>query len=297
MKLHEPLGPQQAPPEHAIPLTGLPTDAMFEKVQYVAGEYPGSKTLLEFSQPRPCRAILTKGLGDNVPSSSASETYQELDLLLVPSSDHEAPDLLASVWNWVEPGVPMDRRQGHLITLQGARVLWSPGRAAIIAPADRLSTLRLAIVEFVHYEGELRHLELALTRDWPHLEADTPLAFHFDDQAAQRSEQLGERFRSVVGIRSRLERMTPSVHRPPMHPPTLAGQLGERLKERTRLVERMEFLSDQLEVFENVYEMCAERSSQYMLSRKSTTLEWVIIVILAVECILLLVDIMSRQAS
>lgn len=297
MKLHEPLGPQQAPVEHSSPPTGLPSDAMFERVEFVAGEKSGSNALLEFSQPRPCRAILTKGLADKVPSSASVEAFQELDLLLVPSSDHETPDLLASVWNWVEPGVPTDRRQGHLITLQGARVLWSPGRAAIIAPADRLSSLRLAIVEFVHYEGELRQLELALTRDWPQLEADTPLAFHFDDQAAQRSEQLEKRFGQVVGIRSRLERMTPAVHRPPMHPPTLAGQLGERLKERTRLVERMEFLSDQLEVFENVYEMCAERSSQYMLSRKSNTLEWVIIVILTVESILLLVDILSRQAS
>lgn len=296
MKLQEPLGPQQAPPEPAVPLAGLPTDAMFERVEFVAGEPPAGKFLLEFSHPRPCRAILATP-ASHPDHSPASETVQELELLLVPSSDHEPPDLLASVWNWVEPGVPADRRQGHLITLQGARVLWSPGRAGIIAPADRFGTLRLAVVEFAHYEGELRQLELALAKDWPQLEADTPLAFHFDDQAARRSEQLGERFERVVGIRSRLERMTPAVHRPPLHPPTLASQLGERLKERTRLEERMEFLSDQLEVFENVYEMCAERSSQFSLSRKSNTLEWVIIVLLAVECILLLVEIMSRQAT
>lgn len=296
MKLHEPLGAQQAPPAQAGPPSGLPTDAMLERVEFVAGEHSVSQALLEFSQPRPCRAILTTGLADDVPSSS-TEKFQELDLLLVPSFEHEAADLLASVWNWVEPGVPVDRRQGHLITLQGARILWSPGRAGIIAPADRFSTLRLAIVEFVHYESELRQLELALSRDWSQMEADAPLAFHFDDKAATQSEQLGERFQRIVQMRSRLERMTPAIHRPPMHPPTLGGQLGERLKERTRLEERIEFLSDQLEVFEQVYEMCAERSSQFILSRKSTTLEWVIIVILAVECILLLTEIMSRQTS
>ncbi len=216
-------------------------------------------------------------------------------MLLVPTSDQEDPELAAKVWDWVEPETPAEFRQGFLITLQGARVIWTPGRAGIIASADRMETLRRAVVDFSFHDGEIRQIEQVIAKGWPDLEADTPLAFHFDGQAASKREELAKRFEQVIALRTKLVRINPVIHRPSIHPPTLAGQLGERLKERTRLAERIEFVAEQIEVFERIYEMCGQRSSEFVFSRKEQTLEWLIIILLAVETVILLVDLMSRQ--
>ena len=77
------------------------------------------------------------------------------------------------------------------------------------------------------------------------------------------------------------------------HPATLASQIGERLRERARLTERMEAALGQLEVVEKVYEMCAQRTSDFMLSRSHTILEWIIIILLGAETLLLLADLMA----
>lgn len=254
--------------------------------------------------PRPeatCRQAesLPQGLSEGaevhrMESAAGDGLPQSLLLLVIPCCDLESPDVLASAWNWAEPDTPPDRREGLLVTLQGARVVWSPGRTAVLAPADRLESLRLALGEFALQEGEIRNIEQDLAQNWPHLEADGPLAFQFGDEAAPRREELGRRFQQVLALRSRLARLVPAIHRRPNYPPTLAGQLLERLKERTRLAERIEWLGGQLEVFERVYEMCGQRASEFTLSRKETTLEWVIIVLLAMETIILLIDLMAK---
>lgn len=284
----------------------LPLGTECQHVAFVAATgteaSAGQTTLLEFHSPRACRAVLMKAAPASAAppptststSAAVTESTTDLQLLMVPTPDLDDAELTAQVWNWVEPDTAPDRRQGFLIALQGARVIWSPGRAGIIAPADRLETLRLAVIDFSFHDGEVRQIERALALAWPDLEADGPLAFHFDEQAATRQPQLAQRFQQVVGWRGRLVRINPIIHRPPIHPPTLAGQLGERLKERTRVTERIDFISGQLEVFERVYELCGQRSSEFAFSRKETTLEWVIIVLLATETIILLIDLMAR---
>jgi uncharacterized Rmd1/YagE family protein len=163
----------------------------------------------------------------------------------------------------------------------------------LIAPEERLPQLRLAMVEFTLYETEVRRIEQALAALWPEMEQDGALAFQFDDRGAAQRQRLAQRFQELLTHRTRLVRLASSLHRPPVHPPTLASQLTERLKERSRLVERAEDLGDQMDVFERVYDMCAQRSSDSALSRKETTLEWIIIVLLSAELIVLLVDMLS----
>ncbi len=65
------------------------------------------------------------------------------------------------------------------------------------------------------------------------------------------------------------------------------------LREKSRLGDRLQFLREQTEVFETVYELCGQRVSDYVSSRRSHTLEWIIIVLLAFETILLVVDMLG----
>ena len=245
--------------------------------------------LVEFKEPRYCRAVLETG------ALPAPEGTKELTLLLIPIADQESPELTAMAWDWLEPGLSQEVRQAQFLTLQGTRILWLPGKGAILAPANRLEVLRRALIEFAFCDDELRSIETSLEQSWPELEADTPLAFNFDDRAAARREALAERFQRVVSWRAKLARLLPVVHRPPVHPPTLASQLAERLRERTRMLERLETIGGQLEVFERVYELCSQRASDYTQSQESKVLEWIIILLLATETVVLLIGLMTNN--
>ncbi len=72
---------------------------------------------------------------------------------------------------------------------------------------------------------------------------------------------------------------------------SLAHQLGARLRERARVEDRLEALTAQLEVYDRVYDLCAQRISEHRTSKREQALEWVIICLLAADTILLLIEV------
>jgi len=151
----------------------------------------------------------------------------DLGLLVLPGSPDHDGTLPAEAIAWVEEGGPT-----QLLALQGAVVAWAPGRAVIIVASDRLAAVRAAVVEFCFFERELRSIEAEVAAAWPHVDADAPLAFEFNDRDAGRRREIGDRFRRTVALRGRLARLAPHLERPPLFPPTLASQVAERLRER-----------------------------------------------------------------
>lgn len=183
------------------------------------------------------------------------------------------------------------------VPLYGTHVVWSPRRGVAIGPADRLPAMRAALVEFADREAELRDVERRLGGLLEHIDGDAPLAFEFDEVALPRRRELAARFREGVSLRRRLAMLAPAVQRPPPQPPTLAGQVGERLRDRTRLVERLEHAVEQAELVDRVYAGCGERAAEFVTSRRHATLEWVIILLLAAEVVLITVDLLATRGS
>lgn len=216
----------------------------------------------------------------------------DLALLVVRSVPGDSGGLPAEASAWVEESGP-----SQSIALHGAVVAWTTRRVAILVEPERLEAVRAAVVEFWFHERELGAIEADVASAWPQVEADAPLAYEFRDRDADRRREVGERFRRTVVLRSRLARLVPHLDRPPLHPPTLASQVGERLRERSRMAERAGFLDGQIGVLERVYDQCAERASAWALARKSTALEWAIIVLLAVETVLILVDLLASRGT
>jgi hypothetical protein len=262
----------------------LPDGSVVRRIDF-ASERVESRTLLEFPSPEPCFAVM---VGRDAPAS--------LELLTVPAESHDEPELLATVRTWIdatiEPAEP-----SVMITLHGAQVFWGRRRAAIVAPAERLEAAIVAAVEFAFHDGQTRGIEQAIATRWPELEADAPLAFDFHARFLRRRDVLAERFREWVALRARYARLLPLVNRPPVYPPTLASQISERLRERTRLADRLDFCDEQLEVFEQVYERCGDRASEFLLARKGHTLEWIIIVLLAFQTLLLVLERLSTLGT
>jgi uncharacterized Rmd1/YagE family protein len=82
-----------------------------------------------------------------------------------------------------------------------------------------------------------------------------------------------------------------------VYPPTLASQVGERLRERLRLQERLEASGGRLEAQERVFELCSQRLTEFSLARRGHTLEWIIIVFLAAQTVLWLLDLLGSASK
>jgi hypothetical protein len=268
------------------PTFTLPTGAQFHRIAFVCGPAAGETVLAEFPPALDRRAV---AIGTD---RAAPPACGELLVLAVPATGDEDPELLAKIRDWADPPTAGTERTGQLLTLQGAQVFWTTARLAVVASPDRLDAVRNAAIEVAYYDAELCAIESELASRWPELEADTPLAFAFAEQSVRLRRQLADRFRRVFTLRARLARITPHVLAPHAHPPTLASQLNERLRERVRMIHRVESLDSQLDVFERVYEGCGQKSSDFIIARTSHTLEWVIIVLLLAQTVLVAVDLL-----
>jgi len=183
------------------------------------------------------------------------------------------------------------------VPLHGTHLVWSPRRAAAIGPADRLGALRSALIDFARIDAEVRDIERHIVSGLEHVDADASFAFVCDEAALPRRRELADRFREAVSLRRRLAVVAPAVHHPAPQPPTLAGQLGERLRDRSRLTDRLEHAVDQADLLERVYAGCGDRVSELVISRRHATLEWVIVLLLVAEVLLIAVDLLAQRGS
>ncbi|HND54581.1 MAG TPA: hypothetical protein PLV92_19350 [Pirellulaceae bacterium] len=222
-----------------------------------------------------------------------------LTLTVVPQSAATTVEYVQSwqaTWESLPPieGGPV---QSILLTLQGAQILWRPERVFVVAPPERLATVCRAIVEATWHEAELRSLEQATDSYWNEVEEHAPLAFEFDSRSLARRGELAERFRDVQSLRARFARLAPHILVPHVHPPTLASQIGERLRERMRMADRLELLDGKLDAQERIYEMCSQRVSEFMISRRGHRLEWAIIALLLIQTVIVLYEFFFSSAT
>ena len=252
------------------------------------------------------RAGASAALPEGVPEGAVLESISiaevapaddggtRIELLSIPADGGELP---ASVAAWIDADPGRGGASGNWMSFQGARVHWSNGRAAILAPADRLEAVRGAVIETSRNELALRTIERALEASWPALESDAPLAFEFDESSVGRRDELRARLQRILLLRARLARIAPFLLAPSPYPPTLASQVAERLRERLRMASRHEAASDQLDVLRETYEMCGQRASDFMLARTGHRLEWVIIVLLSAQLLLWLFEYLSAATG
>lgn len=231
---------------------------------------------------------------------------EQLLVLIIPLRDDDegtSPPDPARITEIVTAWVAATDRQAATPTsvvtvpLYGCHVVWTPGRAAVVGPSARLEQLATAVSDFASREGELRQLEQRCTDLVAAVEGDAAHAFEVDEHAVSQRDALAVRFREAVAVRGRLAMLAPAVHAPPLHPPTLASQLGERLRDRTRLAERHDFAVDRAELAERLYEACGQRVSEFGIARRQLALEWAIVVLLVIQTALLVVDLLAGRGT
>lgn len=235
-------------------------------------------------------------------SPSQSTTTKTLLLLTLPdttpsadfSTDQPSTEALRV---WVRAGDTSEDSLPMLIQLQGALICVGPDRIAISGASERIHSVTGPALEYFWLQSELQLMEQRTANRWSELEQDTPAAFEVIEPMLERRSQLQQRFQQMISEKAQLARLAPLIECPAAWPPTLATQAAERLREKSRLSDRLQFLRDQQEVFERVYELCGQRLSDFVSSRKSHTLEWIIVVLLAFETLLLAIDLLGTLSG
>lgn len=198
---------------------------------------------------------------------------------------------------WASQGPAEPARPPVVVPLYGCLVAWGTGRVAVAGPFDRLGELEAAAAEFATREAELADAERRATDLVATLEPHAATAFEIDGLRGGRHADLSARYGEAVAIGGRLAVLAAAIHAPPIHPPTLASQLGERLRERSRLAERHELAVGRTELAERVLEACGQRAADAAIGRRQTSLEWTIVILLLVQTVLLVVDLLAQQGS
>jgi len=180
------------------------------------------------------------------------------------------------------------------VKYRGVELAWRPGRAAFQCDPDQVEALVAGVIEFAHYERELRQIEESIAHGWTDLERDKSLAFEVTAAGLKQSEIVGHRMKHAFGWRICLARMEPRLFAPEAGLPAAARKLGEELRERADIEARVEAVDGQLEVFEHIYEMAGQRMGEFRAARESNILEWVIVVLLLAEALLMLLQVIFR---
>lgn len=249
--------------------------ASVRHIRFVDVAQPGEVVLARFTDPAPRCAVLTQSeVGGDA-----------LEVVLLSPAEGE-PGLA----KWLEETEDVDAAPAVSVKLRGVELRWRPGRAALECDAEQAELLLPALAEFAHYEGELRRIEDEIAQGWAAAEEDRPLAFEVTAADLRRSDEVGGRMAGALGRRMRLARMEAHLFAPDVRFSPAGQRLGEALREKAQVEARAEIVDGQLEVFEHIYEMGAQRMGEYRAAHQEAILEWVIIVLLAAEALLMAVQ-------
>ena len=164
--------------DSARPPLHWPPGSVRLRIAYVADAGVDRRVVAELPAPLNRRAVaLPDGAGVDA----------ELELLSIPASEIEDPELIERVREWTAAGLPTVQ----LRTFQGAQLFWGEGRAAVMAAPHRLAALEAVVVELAYYEAELVSVERAVGQFLPELETDGGPAFEMDERTHRHRARLG----------------------------------------------------------------------------------------------------------
>jgi hypothetical protein len=269
----------------------LDRGASERRIRFVEQVAVGDSVMMTFTDPATRYAILAEApaLATRKVASGARDDVLDVVLLTLSTMPQGPPfgsneGFAERLEKTSEPGAPPP----VYVKYRGVELTWRPGSAMLQCDSEQAESLLSAVVEFAHYECELRRIEGEIADSWADLERDKGLAFEVTPADLKRSGIVGARMNQVLQRRIRLARIGPHLYEPEASLPAASQKLGEELREKARTEARLETVDAQIEVFEDIYEMSGQRMGEYRAARQEHVLEWIIIVLLAAEMLLML---------
>ncbi len=268
-----------------------PADASRRRIRFVRQAAPGEVVFLSFSDPSPRVAVLASPTAESLahPRAQGEAVGEGLDVTLLPLTP--SPTVAAA-----EPQAPLAGESAPIyVKARGVELWWRAGQATLMCNAEDTEPLLAALVEFAHYEGELRRIEHEIAQSWTELDQDRALAFDVTPADLRRDDATALRMSRTLQRRQSYARIEPHLHAAAATLPAAGQRLGQELRERTRTEARAEAVDGQLEVFEHIYEMASQRLGEYRAARSGHIMELIIIVLLGMETLLMLFQLVFKR--
>jgi hypothetical protein len=237
----------------------------------------------EFREPF-ARVALAEPLPQLPPTGS-----HDLVFVFVPAGTDFAP-----YETWFQQDGPHGAAAQTLDVSVPDRVLWRPGRAVMFGSAERHDDTLAALAAFAFFEGQVRALETALQQRWPAARQDVALTHRATPAMLAEWPRVGASTEWAALSRMMFVALDTFLDVPPEGLSARARRILIELANMTRMTDRLRAIDDQVEVFEDLYELANDRLSEFSYYRGEYKLEVWIIVILVAEVALLLVEIFRR---
>ncbi len=270
------------------------------RVRFVTSLRAGETSLASFVDPFPCSAI-----ADDVPldqffsDGQSPAADDQLALVMMPSGAGTPYEWQQKVEAWISG--PPGGMQGQLldVTLRSERVVWRPGQAIIIGAGENAHELLQGVLHFAFHEGELRKLEREIAAQWPVAESDIELTHGVGFGQLSRRKHVNAMTHATTLRRMRFARLEPHLEKASAQLPGAARRLVSELTLQAETSDRLGYLDDRLEVYEDLYELANDRLSEFSYFHKEFWLEILIVFLLIAEVVIMLMELyaLREQAS
>jgi hypothetical protein len=247
------------------------------RIRFVAEPPANTEVFGRFTNPRAMFAV-----GESVLVEGADRSdVDRIDIFSTADTQQAAQDFQQWIGSDTAPLV---------IETDSGTVRWRAGRAVVQASASGCNALLPAVIEFAFYEGEIRKLEQAILPFESTADADASHAYEMTPRHRQHWDRIYRTMERLYRLRLQFARLEPHLHLPSSALSSEARRLFARLARKARTADRLEAISDRLETCEDLYEGACDRITDYKAYRKGNWLEIAIVILLALETVLLLVQ-------
>lgn len=264
-----------ASPDAAKP----PVTATAWRIRFTPDAPPGTEVLRRFKDPRPMVAAAQAIELADLPRAPAwPEPHDQIDVAIVPDS---SPETLPT--DWLAAPDQADAPRPISVAIEGARLLWRPGRALILGSPASPRELLCALAGFAFYESVLRGLEEGLGPYEARAKSDALLAYDIRRADRRHWPRFRRIARELAQLRLSFARLEPHLYLADRSLPASARRLLGRLASRAALEDRATAVNDRLEACEELYQDALDRITEHRGYRQGALLEITIIVLLAIE--------------
>ena len=242
------------------------------RLRFVENLKNNDEALIKFSHPYLRFAVASLlPLEKIIEVFGTPESFDEFYFILIPNNV-EIPTECKKL---------TDELKWKKVSFKEDKLFWKPGKAILQIAGLNVNKFFQSLIEFSFYEAELRKLEKETNEKWAIVERDIELTHQVKFSSIKQSRHVNEMTHQVTLQRMRYVRM-----RGLLEEASYSSQLLEQLDCERRL----DSLEDQLEIYEDVYELANDRISEFKSFHVEAKLEIYVILLLLAEVVIMIFE-------
>jgi len=203
---------------------------------------------------------------------------------------HDTSITTISFLSSLKPFEGKDKTNIIMVNKGEITICWHCCQINVIAPAEESEKLIPALLDFDQVMREVQKLQQVLPSIESVAISDVPGTLRIRRKDSAQWKRIGSIMENLARMRLEFARFEALVFNPASDLSPLAKRIFRSLVRKADLENKLESLSDRMEVLEDLYEGAVDRINDHRYWRDGHILEIIIIVLLAGEVLLLIAD-------